>query len=198
MTDFIEQIRAAFPTQEIVINSVWWRSESDLSNPDVQRGVRAATQWHIERGTEDVRRGQSWESLLAYVDTLQTLSADVNFENYYADTRVEAEFEMATYFLVSTGNDTYSADYKSRPDDWWEAYSTNLGEPVGNRFVMGNGIYRRDFAGGVVLANKPAAAAAQTVSLGGTYVDLDGVSRSSVTLAPGQAWVLRNSGAPGQ
>jgi hypothetical protein len=56
---------------------------------------------------------------------------------------------------------------------------------------MGNGVYRRDFSGGVVLVNEPAAGATQTVSLGATYVDLDGVSRTSVTLAPGQAWVLR-------
>lgn len=57
--------------------------------------------------------------------------------------------------------------------------------------VLGNGIYRRDFAGGVVVVNPPAASAAQTDSLGATFVDLDGVSRTSVTLAPGQARVLR-------
>lgn len=191
MADFIEQVQAAFPTKEIVINSVWWRPESSLSNPDVQRGVRAATQWYLERGTDDVRLGQSWEALLAHIDTLQTLGADVILDNYYADTRLEAEFEMATYFLISTGNDTYSADYRSRPDDFWGAYTTSLGEPAGPRYVMGNGVYRRDFAGGVVLVNEPASGATQTVSLGTSYVDLDGVSHTSVTLAPGQAWVLR-------
>ncbi|MGI8625293.1 MAG: discoidin domain-containing protein [Geodermatophilaceae bacterium] len=191
MADFIEQVQAAFPTKEIVINSVWWRSESSLTNPDVLRGVRAATQWYLERGTDDVRLGQSWEALLAHIDTLQTLGADVILDNYYADTRLEAEFEMATYFLISTGNDTYSADYRSRPDDFWGAYTTSLGEPIGPRYVMGNGVYRRDFSGGVVLVNEPAAGGTQTVSLGATYVDLDGVSRTSVTLAPGQAWVLR-------
>lgn len=198
LADFLEQIRAAFPDVEIMINSVWWKPESSLDDPTVLRGVGTATHYELERGTTDVFNGQSWEGMLDFINRLQTYGVDVNFDNYYATTRQQAEFEMATYFLVSTGRDTYSAEYRSCPDNaspspcsepWWPAYATDLGLPTANYTVNGT-IYRRPFANGLVLINKPGGAS-QTLPLDGSYRDLDGNALTSVTLGAGQAIVLQ-------
>lgn len=198
LADFLEQIRAAFPDVEIMINSVWWRLESSLDDPTVLRGVRTATHYEFERGTKDVFDGQSWEAMLAFINRLQTYGVDVNFDNYYATTRQQAEFEMASYFLVSTGRDTYSAEYRSCPDNaspspctepWWPAYATDLGLPTANYSVSGT-VYRRPFANGLVLINKPGGTS-QTLALDASYRDLDGNALTSVTLGAGQAIVLQ-------
>ncbi len=48
--------------------------------------------------------------------------------------------------------------------------------------VAGGGVYRRNFTKGISLVNPTSST--YTVSLGGTYKDLDGVARASATLAP--------------
>jgi hypothetical protein len=48
--------------------------------------------------------------------------------------------------------------------------------------VAGTGVYRRNFTQGIALVNPTSSS--YTVSLGGSYKDLDGVVRTTVTLAP--------------
>ena len=47
--------------REVMVNTVWWRAESSLDDPVVRGGMQRATDLYIERGTEDTRRGQSYE-----------------------------------------------------------------------------------------------------------------------------------------
>ncbi len=49
------------PQARVMINTVWWRTESSLDDPVVRSGIQRATDFYIERGTEDTRRGQSYE-----------------------------------------------------------------------------------------------------------------------------------------
>ena len=62
----------------------------------------------------------------------------------YADTRAEVEYELASYFLVSSGRDSLGSTWRSAPGDWWKGYEVRLGAPRGGRFLW-RGLLRRDF-----------------------------------------------------
>jgi hypothetical protein len=57
--------------------------------------------------------------------------------------------------------------------------------------VTGTGVYRRNFTKGLSLVNPTASA--YTVALGGSYRDLDGATRTSITLAPHSGEVFVNA-----
>ncbi len=198
MADFLERIKAAFPAKERMVNTVWWRHASSLDDPDVRRGVLAATDFEIERGTADTFGPEPFAGLLAYVDRLHQLGLGVNLDSTQG-TRARAEFEMAAYFLISTGRDMYSTGFRSCPENtgrngcsgaWWGAYATDLGTPAGHAFLRSNGVYERDFQQGLVLLNPPGAPARTISFTPRIYRNLDGVLVTSVTLGGGQAAVL--------
>src|SRR5262249_25260190 len=64
------------------------------------------------------------------------------------------EYALATYFLVSSGRDLLGDKVGSLPDAWWTGYDVKLGAPLGPRYQW-NGLFRRDFAAGIVLVNEP-------------------------------------------
>src|SRR5262249_15167465 len=101
------------------------------------------------------------------------------------------DYAVATYFLFSNGNDGFSSRNAGLPDDWWPGYEVDLGTPLTDRYLW-NSLFRRDFAGGLVLLNQPNSATV-TVDLGGQYVGLDGAIRTSVTLGATDGIVLLSS-----
>ena len=86
--------------------------------------------------------------------------------------------------LVTDGSDAVSNHrWGGTPSDWWSAgYDLELGAPLGPRYSW-EGLLRRDFERGIALVNQPDTST-RTVALGGTYLDLAGNPRTSVTLAP--------------
>src|SRR6478735_6414616 len=58
------------------------------------------------------------------------------------------------------------------------------------RYQVTTGVWRRDFTRGVVIVNEPYRSTRTVSNLPAGYQDLDGVPRSSVTLAGGQGVVL--------
>jgi len=198
MADFVEEVRAAIPGRELMINSVWWRAEGSLDHPSVRRGAASATHYELERGTEDVFRGQSLDALLATIDRLHGMGLGVNLDNQGAATRLQAEFEMGFYYLISTGRDLFSADYGSCPDargdspceePFWSGYTTKLGAPLAGRETRPDGLLQRRFERGLVLLNPPGAPP-RTAMLDGIYRDLDGGLRTWATIDGGRALVL--------
>jgi hypothetical protein len=205
LADFVQQVDAAVPGKELVINSVWWKPESTLDDPDVLRGVQAADVYELERGLEDVFRGQSFDGLLATIDRLHGLGLGVNLDGYLSTTRARAELEMAVYFLISTGRDSFGAEYGSCPDNrggspceepFWKGYETNLGDPLADREVRPDLMLQRRFQRGMVLVNPPGAPPREA-ELDGLYEDLNGQLRLRVTLDGGEGAVLRRFAAFG-
>ena len=134
---------AAGRRRELMINTVWWRTESSLDDPVVRSGIQQATDFYIERGVEDTRRGQSYEGMLALIDRLHGLGLGVTLENYTAVDRFEAEYELASYLLHSDGRDAFGAEWASCPrrsrayrpcrTSFWKGYRANLGRALGPR-----------------------------------------------------------------
>jgi hypothetical protein len=190
MAEFTEAIRAAFPQKEIAHNALWFVGTSD---PYVQRQMASADFFSLERGVNDsgiVRGGGTYgfETLLALADWMHQHGRAVFFQPS-ATSDQGREYGLAAYFLVSTGTDTIGNSPGGTPDDWWPGYDVSLGGASGARYVW-NGVLRRDFERGIVLVNQPGASQV-TLDLGGTYVDVRGQSRTSVTLGAAQGAVLR-------
>ena len=191
--------RAAGRRRELMINTVWWRTESSLDDPMVLRGVRQATDFYIERGTGDTRQGQSYDGMLALIDRLHGLGLGVTLENYTAVDRAEAEFELASYLLHSNGRDAFGAEWASCPrttrayrpcrTPFWRGYRTDLGRALGPRTVRPDGMVERRFRRGLALVNPPGAPT-RSGPLDGMYRDRDGTVRVFAALGGGQALVL--------
>lgn len=190
---------AAGRRREVMVNTVWWRAESSLDDPVVRQGIQQATDFYIERGTEDTRRGQSYDGLLTVIDRLHGMGLGVTLENYTAVDRPGAEFELASYLLHSDGRDAFGAEYASCPRStrsyrpcrtrYWKGYRTDLGRATGPRTVRPDGLLERRFKRGIAVLNPPGAAP-RTGMLDGLYRDPDGTPRPFVGLAGGQALVL--------
>jgi hypothetical protein len=198
MAEFTEQTRQALPGKEIVHNAIWYAgcgstADSCWSDPYIRRELQAADVIELERGVNDggITGGGGrfgYDTFMARVDWLHSQGKSVIYDAQ-ASTAAAREYGLASYFLTSTGGDYLGNDPGGTPTDWWTGYDVNLGDPQAGRYNW-NGLLRRDYQNGYVLINKPGAATV-TVSLGGTYTDLAGVSKSSVTLAAASGAVLR-------
>jgi hypothetical protein len=193
VTQFVEEIQRQMPGVPITHNSgQWWGSHGD---PYYQREVRAASTIELERGFSqdglDSGTGKfGFRTYLKHVDWIHSMGASFVVQPYDLDPAL-AEFELASYFLVSEGDDAIATDYRTDPDNWWQGWETDLGAASGPRYAW-QGVIRRDFENGFVLVNPPEAST-QTVDLGASYRRLDGGSASSVTLGETRGAVLLGS-----
>jgi len=91
-------------------------------------------------------------------------------------------FALSTFLLGSDGTSSFHASYAEGQvlldHPYWKA---DIGQPTSS-YALIDGVYQRSFSRGRVLVNPTEAS--RTVDLGGTYVGLDGVSRTTITLAP--------------
>ena len=191
VAEFTEEIRAAFPDKEIVHNSIWWMDHDD---PSVQRQTAAADYVEMERGFNDpnIAGGDGefgYETYLEHAEWLHDQGAGVIFESYELDAQA-AVFELASYFLVSTGNDAITSEFGTEPDDWWAGWETDLGAPKGERREW-KGLIRRDFEGGTVIVNQPEAPATSVKLPPRIWTDQDGTRvKRRVSLDERSALVL--------
>jgi hypothetical protein len=188
-------VRQALPSAEIVHNALWFNGDS---SPYIQEELKAANVIELERGVVDggINSGNGtfgYETLMSFVDYLHSNGVHVNFAAY-SSTLPQTIYNLASYFLVSTGGDYAGSNYRSLPDSWWSGYGVQLGAPLGGRYSW-NGLLRRDFQGGMVLVNEPGAPT-RTVTLPGTFTDLaSGSSVSSVSVGSSSGSILVSSSA---
>lgn len=194
IAEFTEEIRAAFPDAEIVHNTYWRNHSTAKTDPYVLRQLAAADTIELERGFNDagIVGGTGlygYETYLAHIDWLHSRGLSVHYEPYGLDV-ASREFEIASYFLVKDLDDSITSSFQADPSNWSPAWDTNLGAPSGGRYTW-NGLFRRDFANGMVLVNQPGAAT-KSVSLpaGSAWRDLSGNTVTSVSLAARRGKVL--------
>ena len=150
---------------------------------------------NLERGVNDdgLRGGNGrfgLEKFLAHVDWLHARDLRVVFDADAGGDRAR-EYGLAAYFLISSGGDGLGNESGGTPAEWWPGYDVSLGPDLGPRYAW-NGLIRRDFQYGMVLVNEPGASQV-TLQLGGSYLDVSGTTRTSVTLGAAQGAVLRRS-----
>jgi hypothetical protein len=196
MAGFMAEIRVAVPQAEIVHNALWFaNADAGPSDPSIRREIESANYILLERGVNDSGltggSGQwSVNALLTFVDQVHGLGRGVVMDGTAGDPR-GMEYNLASYFLISTGNDAVSGKGQT-PSDWWPGFDVNLGQATGNRYPWSN-VLRRDFTGGTVLVNPPGGAT-QTIALASAMRDASGNSVTAVTLPAASGAVL--TGAP--
>jgi Hypothetical glycosyl hydrolase family 15 len=192
MAQFMAEIRAALPAAEIVHNALWFaNADAGPSDPSIRREIESANYILLERGVNDsgLTGGSgrwSLNALLAFVDQVHSLGRGVVMDGSASDPR-GMEYNLASYFEISTGNDAVSAKEQT-PTSWWQGFNVNLGEATNARHPWSN-LLRRDFTGGMVLVNPPGSAT-QTITLPNAMRDASGSWVSSLTLSPASGAVL--------
>jgi hypothetical protein len=193
MARFVERVRAALPHAEIVHNVTWMAdSPTRTADPYIAREIRAADYINIERGVNDsgLRGGIgpfSLRSLFAYIDAVHGLGRGVVLDGNAVETP-GIEYSLASYFLISDGNDLVSA-HGMTPVHWFAGFDVNLGKAVGPRYTW-KGVLRRDFSGGMSLVSEPESGT-HFLRLPAAMRTLDGRAVSSLTLGPASGVVLR-------
>ncbi len=194
---FMEQLRSAIPTAEIVHNAVWFSAggQHDATQPDIVREIKAADYVNLERGFLDggLTGGTGVWSVFAFmrfIDNVHVYGRHVVLQSYANDT-TSAEYNLAGYFLINDGRDYVSSTLGSLQSNWWNGYATDLGDATSGRYQW-NGVWRRDFTKGFVLLNEPGATT-KTLALGGSYKNRAGTFVSSVTLGASRGAVLTTS-----
>ncbi len=104
-------------------------------------------------------------------------------------------YGLAAMLLAAGGTASYSTsntDYVTN-ENWFPEYTTaeSLGAPTGTYTVLPNGVYERQFAGGIVLVN-PSASSVSSFDLGATYSGTGLSHVSSVSMAPTSGLILLN------
>lgn len=191
VASFTQEIRAALPSRKIIHNAIWFAGPG-ISDYYIQNEISAADTINLERGIASdggLTGGTGYWSVynwFNYVDGVHSLGKGVNLGQYTLN-GTGLQYGLASYFLLSTGAD-FISDQTSTPDNWYNGYNVNLGNPLGPR-TYNNGIFQRNFSGGIVLLAEPNLGT-QTVQLGGSYQDLNGNWVSSVTLSGWQGAIL--------
>jgi hypothetical protein len=193
MATFMQEVRAALPGAEIVHNVIWFSADhAGAADPSIRTELSSANYVYLERGVNDAgltggRGSWSVNALLSYIDEIHALGRGVVLDGAAGDPQ-GLQYNLAAYFLLSTGNDAVSGGGQT-PESWWAGWSASLGEARAARYTW-NGLLRRDFTGGTVLLNPPGAPT-RTVSLSAPMRDIDGNTITSVTLAAASGAVLR-------
>ncbi|WP_394754727.1 putative glycoside hydrolase [Crenothrix sp.] len=195
---YLREVRAALPkTIEISHNAIWYADSMKAKNPYITQQIKAANYINLERGASDgglVGGTGQWgyETFLKYIDYVHKNGAGVILmdEGY---TPAQREYGLATWFLISQGNDFINSDQRNwiTPDNWWKGYSLNLGKALNDRYTWNN-LIRRDFACGSVFLNQPDTAT-RSVSVGNGYKNIDAQSVSWINLQAKTAAILKTA-----
>jgi hypothetical protein len=189
MAAFMREVRAAFPRVEIVENAIWTVGDA---TPELRQQLNSPNFIELERGFNDpgIVGGSGkfgFQTLLAFIDRRHAAGKGVILDGHAATPEARM-YGLATYFLVSNGRDALGNDAAAGPANWWSGYDVRLGAPHPRRYV-GNGVWRRDFARGVVLVNEPGSRE-QSVRVGPGFRLLGGRRVATVELAGGSGAVL--------
>jgi hypothetical protein len=195
MAQFMGQVRAALPHVEIAHN-VYWLADSPArtADPYIAEEIRAADYVNLERGVNDsgITGGSgpsSLRNLFAYIDAVHGLGKGVVLDG----NAVEApgiEYSLASYLLISAGNDLVSA-HGMTPLHWFAGFDVNLGAARGPRRPW-QGVLRRDFSGGMSLVSEPGSGT-HVLRLPAPMRTLDGRVVQTLTLGAASGVVLERA-----
>jgi hypothetical protein len=199
LAQFMEQIRSELPDIDIVHNAVWYAGPEGVRDRDpwIRREYQAADYINNEHGVagdEGLKGGTgewSYDAKLEYYGRVHALGKGVIIDEVSdaSNTAAGREYTLATYFLISTGRDAVGNQKILNSSEWWSGYDVDLGQPLGP-IQHWNGVYRRDYSGGIALVNPPESPA-RTVTLPSPLYSIDGAQITSLTLGARQGAVLR-------
>ena len=180
MADFLVAVRAALPNTEIVHDVNWQKGDTG----NVLRGLQSADYVSVDGGFTIGVSGSSFATLAGWAEREQTRGGAVIFE-----ATTGGEYDFASFLLVDNGASAIANDLSTTPAGFWPGYDRDLGQPVTARYQVTTGVWRRDFRRGLVVVNEPNRSS-RVVTIPAGWQSLNGVPRTSVTLAGGEGIVL--------
>ena len=150
MADFMVAVRASLPSVELVHDVLWFKG--DTAGSHVRRALDAADRVAIERGFNDpiVTGGAGtygWQSLAGFVERRQAAGRGVILDGNDASAAGRL-YGLANLLLLDAGTAATTLGAS------WSGFDVQLGSPTSGRYASG-GVWRRDFANGIVLVNEP-------------------------------------------
>jgi hypothetical protein len=195
VVQLLEKVRSAYPGVKIMHNAIWYADSPGFSNSYVKRQTQAADWIMLERGANDggLTGGDgkySLSSFMRFIDFSHGVGTNVLLLDEGASSIADQTYNLGVYLLANDGADLVSTENYGlmAPGATWSGFTADLGHATGPRYRW-EGLWRRDFSGGVVLVNEPGAGTV-SVNLGPGLTDLDGKAVSEVELASTSAAVL--------
>lgn len=107
-------------------------------------------------------------------------------------------YTFASYLMANGGRASYvsipATDAYSNPQPWRPEFDYNLGAATGAKTSVASNVWRRNYTCGISVVNANATGSASvTVSLGGSYLNQDGATVTSVSLPGTSGAVLRKA-----
>jgi Hypothetical glycosyl hydrolase family 15 len=193
VASFMTAIRAALPGYELLHNSIWYARPTRTADPYVQQEIADADVINMEGGfaSDSGLTGGTGDfsvyAKMAFADAVHAAGRWVVDDDFPANDS-DRQYTLACYFLLTNGRDGLGDDTMA-PSTWWTGYDVDLGAAVGARTRASTGVFRREFAKGLVLMLEPGAAST-TITLTKPYRALDGTTVTTVSLSAHQGAVL--------
>jgi hypothetical protein len=191
----IEGIRSRFPSATIELNTqyhdIWPLIK--VGNSTVLKVLSLVNSEFKEFGwgpTSGIGSASDYRESLEYVDWLHAHGKSLTAGWDYSSNGIATEeYTLATLMLATKVGDHVDYYHQHPPSTWAHLFDMDLGEPLGARARSSSGVWRRDFAKGVVLTAEPGAAT-QTIQLGRAMQNSAGQTVTQVTLAARSGVVL--------
>lgn len=189
MADFVVAVRAALPNVEIVHDVLWYKGDAG----NVLRGLQAADTASVDggfNGTLTYGTGiYGFQTLAGWIERQQARGGGVVLDGVSSSPSPRV-FNLASYLLTSNGDAAIASESESPRSLYWPGYGNiDLGAPLGPRYQIVSGLWRRDFRRGIVLVNEPNRGW-RSVAIPAGYQDFTGTPRATVSLTSDQAEVL--------
>lgn len=174
MIGMLVDIRKAGRDIHIIHNAIWY-ADHEGDRDQIRQQIQLADEITLEQGFNDpnLTGGDgpySLDAVLRYIDWVHELGRTVSIEGVPDDNHAR-EYALALYYISRIEGDMLTDQFITPDSGMWPGYMLDPGQPLGDRYAF-EGLYRRDFAGGVALANPPESANV-TIEFPG-YVDLYG------------------------
>ena len=155
MADFMVAVRAALPAAEIVHDVLWYKGDTRADivararrRRRTSRSRRASTTPSSPR-RRDLRAGRRSP---AFVERRQAAGQGVILDGH-ATPPPASPYGLANLLLLDTGPLALGNDLWTAPGRFWTGYDVNSARRPAA--LPWSGVWRRDFAGGIVLVNEP-------------------------------------------
>lgn len=158
--------------------------------------------WFLTASDTDMlpEYGEGWSRVIGQIETNEARGKITWVQPHFsAGAARPFRYAFASYLMAAGGRAAFTAiartDDYGDPTPWHPEYDWNLGAATEARAAVGTNLWRRTFTCGLAVVNaNPTSSGPQSVALGGAYLDQDGRTVSSVSLAGTSGAVLRKPG----
>jgi hypothetical protein len=170
--------RQIAPATDALMLEYWQQNPNDLSQLYTSDAPSWTGQWEY------------WESLVTIAQRAGSSFFGLQVGDP-SDVRM-MRYGRASFLLAWNGKrGAYFFNPRAPVDPWHQAWTADVGRPLGERYRVGVG-WRRTFKHGTVIVN-PSVSRRQTFELGAPYTLPGGATARSVTLEPTTALILRRA-----